>query len=368
LKKWRFDTMKLGKKGKGGGIPPVFQLGGVFLVVLLIYGVFAGQIKIPGLASVAPGAVSDFSDAVCDSDDGLTTLTLSVQNLLNTTGVSTNDMGIRFYGDGEVVSGTDTTAGSYTLNCPGDYIVKGISASGALGDAATFGAVKTGDATDNGDGTSTIRIRKAAQTVVLGGYVHDNIEMRAKDIVNDGFMFDSAENAATDYDTDGVNFTGTVDNDTETAVGSGGEFHQVLYFRPTSGSISVFGDIGGIYYLIDAPTTAWNTPTVKFNGLLLTEISDQLNADEKKAYTGYEFVYKSEGYVTQQKEGILDFQVFALSGVNPVIATDNIQIDLASRGQYASNSDSNVLKVGSVQDDTSQTVVHTLMDTFFVVS
>ena len=68
-------------------------------------------------------------------DTGQTTVTLSLQNSLNTTGSETFDANTVLIGDeGDYQTGTDTTAGSYTLNCGETYTLYVRSAAGAAGD------------------------------------------------------------------------------------------------------------------------------------------------------------------------------------------------------------------------------------------
>lgn len=338
------------KKGQAGmGIA-------IFLAIFLALGGYAfvtGQLKNPfKKVGNLGGDLGDFTDATCD-EDGQTALTLSVQNVLNTTGVETFDMGVRIIGgDGEIQAGTDTTSGSYTLNCPGDYVVKGLSASGASGDSAEFVSVVSGDA-EAKDGDVVIRIRKAVQAVTIGGQQHGVLEARAFDVLNNGYAY-NGDNNALDYETDGATFTGTT-NGTALAIGAGGEFHYRFEYRPTVDD-NVYGDIGGYLVLVDAATSVWNVPTMKINGVTYTNYKEQLSADEKIAYADMEYVYLAPSdKIRQTAQSVLDWQMFALSGVNP---TADIALDFAARGAYASSTNSNLVKIGAVQDNTAKTVVH----------
>ena len=223
-----------------------------------------------------------------------------------------------------------------------------------------------GDYVDNGDGTVTLKVRKALETYTVGGYQHGVLEVRTKDILNNNFMFDNnaGDAGALDYETDGVTFTSTTANTTNTSVGSGGEFHVIQYFRPTVDD-NIWGDIGGSYMLVEAPVSIWNEPTVRLNGVLLANVKGQMNSDESKAYTGYEEVYKYDSFVKRQQEAAVDLDLFALSGVDPA---SGIEIDHASRGAFASVSNSNIVKEGAVDDSTSLTQIHTLIDTNYFIN
>jgi len=340
-----------------------FILGMLFILVVGLG--LTGNLKNPFKGSGSIGLAT--ADLDCP-DDGITTLTLSVKNMGNTSGDETFDMGGRLVGDnGHKATVADTTEGSYSLNCGEVYTLKGLSASGAEGDSAEFSSIVDGNAVVNADGEVEFLANKNAMSIIVGGVQHDVLEFRAKDVINDAFMYDDAENNANDYDTDGVNFKSTTNNETDTAIGSGGEFHVMLYYRPTTAEDTVFGDIDGYYVLVEAPSTIYSEPTVKVDGVTYSNMKDSLNADEKLAYNGYEYVYHVPHSVKKNAETALDFQIFALSGVNPADAND-MEIDLASRGAYASTSNSNVVQLGSVKDDSSQTVVHTLMDVGFDVS
>ncbi|MEK7064464.1 MAG: hypothetical protein AAB973_02530 [Patescibacteria group bacterium] len=357
----------MNKKGATGGSAFMMMLlaiiaGGLVLAFL------TGNLKIPGFGSVSvPGQTAESLDLSCP-DAKTTTLTLSVANDLNKTGEETYDMGIRLVGNkGHTLRGTDTTSGSYTLNCGEVYAVKGLSASGANGDSAKFYGVRSGQATINGDGTATISAVTGAQTVILSGKAHGVLEMRSFDVINNAFLFDDSDAAATDYDTDGVNYNSTTTGDNATAVGAGAEFHVIAYVRPTV-TDNVWGDIGGWYVLVEAVTTTWDVPTVKFGGAVLQNVKGQFTADEAKAYSAYEYAYLINKDIMTQSEGALDFSIFALSGVNPATTTENVQLDYASRGASASNMNADNVVVGAVQDDSSQTTVHTLIDTSYKIS
>jgi hypothetical protein len=164
-----------------------------------------------------------------------------------------------------------------------------------------------------------------------------------------------------------VNFSGITNNSAGQAVGSGGKFDSQIQFRPTLDD-NQYGDVKGYYILIDANTATWQVPTVSLDGVTLSNVKGKLNADEAIAYNAYEYVYKSTKPVYYNNEQLLRVQTSALSGVNPAAGTDDIRVDFAPIGAYTSVTDSNLVKYGSVQDDSSQTVVGQLDNTRIAVS
>jgi hypothetical protein len=342
------------------------QFWGIGLVVIII-AMFAWKSGI--LDKFQLGSVGGKIEGGVDfcPDDGDTTMgDFSVFNAENKTGTESFDLTYRFIGeDGSIVSGTDSTDPTdFTLNCGSCFTVKAISASGADGDSARFVGVRQGNAELLGDGTVKYCPIRSNEVLHLEGEMHGALEARAKDVILDGFMYDGNDATATDYETDGVSFNTTSAGSANTAVGSGGEYHVKLYYRPTL-EANVYGDVDGYYILVEASTTVWDKPTVKVNGISLSDVKEQLNPDEQKAYNAYEWVYKVSDTISRNAEHEMDLQIFALSGVDP--STD-IETDFASIGAYASSSDTNNIKVGAVDDSSSQTQIHTLEDVTWDIS
>jgi hypothetical protein len=361
---------KIYKKGKGE-----VKLAITILSVLVIFGFLSGMIAMPAifkkgggsLSLAASGSPPPIDDSLCGTAK-TTTLTLSVENVGNGTAIEQFDMGVRIKNlqTGGVTAGTDTSSGSYSLTCGASYEISGLSSSGASGDAAEFVSIKSGNGQINA-GKVLFTAQEPAQTLIIGGRQHDNIEIRSYDLINDNYQLEANSNDRLAYQTDGANFSGISDNNTVTAVGAAGELKVRYEFRPLLED-TVYGDVGGFYILVDAPTATWNVPTVKLNGVVLSSIKDQLTSDEKIAYANYEYAYKSTSEVYRTAQASMEFDVFAKSGVNPAITTDDIQIDFASVGAYASVTNSNNVKTGAVDDSISQAQVHTLIDTMIPVS
>ena len=103
---------------------------------------------------------------------------------------------------------------------------------------------------------------------------------------------------------------------------------------------------------------------MKVDGVTLTSIKDQMNADEIVAYSDYEFVFKVDTYVKRTATHLADFSVFAQGGVDPLSQTGvDVQLDFAARGVYASTTNTDNAKTGSVQDNTgTRTAVFNLDD------
>ena len=288
-------------------------------------------------------------------DTGQTTVTLSLQNSLNTTGSETFDTNTVLIGDeGDYQTGTDTTAGSYTLNCGETYTLYVRSAAGAAGDNGKIDSVKLGtDAKINSDGTATFTPTGSAYTLILGSTQHSLLEFRAYDNANAGFMCDSDASCSA-YELDGVSFESTT-NGTALAVGSGGELDISFDARATITD----GDANDFYTLIlvEAPVATWNEPTVKVEGIKLTDVKGSLTTHEEKQFSSYEYIYKFDQAITD--DGIsVDFVMKALAGVNP--STDP-EVDFISAANYLSVDGINVY-TGAADDTTTATVVFAVQD------
>jgi len=350
----------LSKAGKGGTNTALMILGFVAVVGLLVWIAMGVQQRaVPGPVT-EEGVPISVATAGCPTDL-VTTATISVENVLNTTGAETyNTTMYIFSKDGEVQSITDTTAGTASLTCGQSYTGKIISTDGAAGDSSEILGTTSGKVTD---GNVEFKASSRALTLSLETNQRGVPEVRARDIVNDAFMYDTSDVTNLDYETtDGVIFSSTTDNATGTAVGSGSELHVTQYVRANVDD-NDFND-RGIYVLIDAASNVWNIPTVKIDGKVASEASGMLNSDEKIAYNDYEFVYfiPADREVTKNKEVAVDLSIFALGGVDPTGA-NNVSVDYAVIGQYESTQKTNVIKVGAVKDDSSKTQVYTLHDT-----
>lgn len=290
--------------------------------------------------------------------------TINLRNGLNTSGSQNFDTAMYFYtSDGTLKTTiTDTTSGAATLTCGDTYNVQLLSAGGANGNSSKFRAGSGYTLVNGGD--ATFLACGSGNTVTFVGGQHGLPEVRARDIVNDAFLIDRGDTSGTDYDTtDGVVWNSTsATGSGGITINSGGEFHVIQYMRAQTDDVFI-NDLGA-YVLIDADTTEWNTAgaVAKFDGVVAEEVSALLNSNEEIAYNTYELVYFFDAKdIGRTNEVAFDFQIFALGGTNPAGAA-NISIDWAPIGRYASSADSNVLKVGSVDDSSSRSDIHTRWD------
>ncbi len=370
LKKMKIRSIS-NKSGKGNGMwLGIFGVAVLVLLVAAVFGIYKNQAAPEPDVDGDDGNGQDVSACATKCPDTLTfAAVVNMENPLNQTGTETYDTTMYFFNtDGSLkTSSADSTAGASTLECGRTYTIQTISTSGAAGDSALIKAAPTG-ASVSADGTVTMTACGAGETWTFRANQHGLPEVRAKDIVGDGFMFDTLDASATDYEsTDGAIFGGTTNNVTGVTVDSGGELHVMEYVRATADDQDV-NDLG-ILVLVDMPTSVWGTPTVKIDGNAVSDVTASLSDQERIAYSDYEYAYliPSGRIVSQAKEIAVDFSVFALSGQNPTGA-HNVSIDYSPRGRYASTQQTNVLKVGAVDDSTSRTQIHTLHDTVIWVA
>lgn len=326
------------------------------------YGYFTG--KQASVASVAvPTSDSGVALTQCP-DDGDTSLTLNVFNLLNETGSENYDItGYLYMIDGEsekrIMSITDTTAPTAsTIVCGEKYAFKPVAADGANGDNSRILSVASGDAEVDEDGNLIFVADSSNEYIDVYMGQHGTIEMRAFDNVNNGFMYDNADSSNSDYETTGVTWTSTTNNATAYSEANG---LDITFTVRSTGSDTNFNDLGFWILLDDFSTNVWEEPVVKVDGVKVEEASDLMNSDEKKAFDGYEYVY----FVSADKDvkdspDYIEVRVISslLAGAS---ATADLDVDFQPRGKYLSTNGIDV-NVGAVKDDTSQTAVYTRQD------
>ena len=378
MKKLNLPTIK-GKVGANGMYVAV-------LLTILTLAIVGGLIfwiggtpsaSIPsGTGQVGGGAVSGVG--VCPATQQCPTSlawagTANVQNVLNKTGVETFDTSMYFYETDPTTGAvgtlkttvTDTSSGAVTLDCGKKYTTKVVSSSGAGGDASLLtgtdlGEVKDGDVVFNACGAGSV--------FTVQGKQHGLWEVRAYDLVNNDYLLNQSNHSGLVYHQGTpLNFTSTGSNTTGTAIGAGQEFHVRIDLRATVDDQDV--NDRGVYVLVDAATTRWKEPTVKLDGASLSNVKSTLNPDEAATYSNYEYVFKipAERKVTQNEQAQVDFSMFAQGGIDPTNA-DRPLIDFAPVGQYISTGTNSVLKVGSAQDDSAKTAVHTLEQLIFAIA
>lgn len=296
---------------------------------------------------------------------GFTNVTIDVTNHINTATSEGFDEGIRCVAD----DGTGAFSITDTTSSPGANAVCGkpytcyiTSTAGAAGDGSTVQVIKSGPGTIS-DGNLKFTASGPAMSFQLGVDQLGVTEARLWDVKNAGWVYDNASATASDYKTDGTWWESTTNNSTTMAVGSGGEVHVQMSFRATAID-NALNDGRGLLFAVDADVTKWDTPTIMLDGSVMSDCKGSLNPNEALALNGYEHVYCYSGSKTfaQNSEGVLDFQVFALAGVNPG-ATDDIQIDIIPRGQKATLLDANKF-IQSAYDDTASHAVILQVDDF----
>lgn len=357
----------MAKQGKGFTIVAVLAL--VVLVAIAV-GVFTmRETAVPTGGVPTPSGV-----ATCPSDLGFSG-TVTVQNLLNVSSAETYDNTMYFYevqDDGTVLYKTsisDTTAGSVTLTCGKTYIGKILSTDGASGDNSIVqsATMSGGKVVNIDDGYVKFTVLSDSGELKLYTHQRGNPQVRVKDIETDAFMYENSGAIASLYNaTDAANFSSSV-NQTAYAVGTGGS-HNVRIEMQTQSDDLAFNDRDTLF-LIDESASVWDVPVVKLDGSTLTNVKSSLNTDEARAFADYEYVYlipKEKTFLKPDKI-VLEVYSTALGGQNPGVTDDPI-FQWAPRGTYTSVTDSNLLKVGAVKDDSSLTAVYTMWTMNFGVS
>jgi hypothetical protein len=301
-------------------------------------------------------------------DTPTTSFTMSIHNPMNTTGDETFDVSgvCTSEQSGAPVAFTETTAptASTSYACGNTYICKFASSTGAAGDTGVITKVRNGPAEILDNGRSVrIKITEKVTSVDLESPQGGVLEFRQKDAINDDFAGDSTDQTTTDYETDGVAFNSSTAN-TAMSISTGGYYKWTTYMKVNSLNDAVWGSMG-YYILVDAESNATDVPTVKVNGIQLGNVKDMLNADEKIAYSNYEYVYfvdvASGAFksVTNTNEHTVEVYMPALAGVDPV---NDIETDFAAIGGYASTGNSNSIKYGAVTDASTHGQVFALED------
>jgi hypothetical protein len=367
---------KLNKLGAAKKISPaliVFGFIAILLLGVIAIGVFGGKQEqtIIGEEVTTEGTTVSTQ---CPSDYGFSG-TVTVQNDLNTTGAETFDTTMYFYtidANGNEVfekSSTDTTSGTLTLSCGSTYVARVLSVDGAAGDSSVINSASMSGATSLGavkDGGWKFVVTKASGALTFKVHQHGLIQLRAFDIENNNYLYNVTADTATEWTDDtSANFTSITANNTATAVGTSGSYNVRLEIQ-TQNADESFND-QGVYILVDASSAVWAVPTLKVSGSTLTNIKGSLPADEAVAYADYEYVYKTSSNFINPDKISVEYLSTAVSGVNPTGANAPV-IALAPIGSYTSVSDSNLLKFGSVKDDSSKTAVYTLYTINFFIS
>jgi len=300
--------------------------------------------------------VPGFSAGNCPTT-GQTTLTIDLKNGEDTTADTTFDASGYFFGSkGSYVAVTDTTSGSATLNCGETYTFKLVSADGNNQDNAKITGIEQGiGATWNPDGSVTFTPAAATYYLKVVGSKHGVLEFRVWGVDNGAYRYWNVGNV-NGWNLTGAYANGTTSNSTTLSVGSGGRFTDEVHFRANQTDTNV-ADFG-YWVMIDAATSVWNEPTVKLDGITLTNQKGLMNPDENRQYgSTYEYAYKIDGKITDS-EHILRIEFSAISGIDPT-ATNSPVVAIAPIGAYKATS-SNTVNIAACKDDSAATAVFAL--------
>lgn len=341
------------------------MIAGVFVLLLLIVAVVVvGPMVGFNLWAVGGGAGGGGWGAQPSNcpDTGLTNVTFNVQNILDTTTADVYDETIvcTSQDSGTSKTITATTDDGTSLNCGETYVCRGTSSDGIKGDHANFQSILTGDASVS-DGVVTFTTDGPAMRIDIGSTLHGVPQSRLFDNSKSAFCFGTTSGELGGAAGDWLNTTAYIDsttNATNLAVGSGGNLDLCQDFRIYAHTDEQFMDFAW-YFMIDANTNIWDTPTVTVDGVTMSDYKGSLNTDEAKAYSGEEYVYKvtnPDSAIKNNDYARVCVNINALAGVDP---TTDINITIAPVGQYTGTSQPTIVKRGSVKDDSSQTAVFT---------
>lgn len=290
-------------------------------------------------------------------DDGDTSFTLDVKNILNDTGAELYDVTVYLLADdGSIIKTiTDTTSPTaVTIDCGYEYTLKAVAADGASGDSSNMLNVyqkpQNSEVDVNSDGTVTFSADRSNFGLGVNMKQHGTLSFKLYDNNDARYAYDDGDATNTDYETTGVVFRDG-DNATAFVIGSG----DYLDFKAKVKGVETDTDAMDSYVLIaiKADIAKWDEPQVRWNSALLSETT--LNTDETKALKDYDFVYKITSDILDNIHDI-DFYMDVLSGQNP---TADVEIDFFTAGNYLST-DSTCIKTATHKDNPSRTAVYTL--------
>lgn len=357
----------MNKKGKAisSGLVWVVAIALVALVGLGSYAIFFKPAPQSGLATgnAALTPAQSQQAAFACGDNKQTTVSLTLKNALNTTAAETFDANYVIYqiqSDGketQIASGSDTTAGSQTLDCGSKYRFK-LLAGAAVNSRAT--GVYTQNAEVDKDGSVIFTTTAPTLTLGVTGSRHSSIEVRAYNEDARARMFEAA-GSSTAYVGTGADFFSTSDNVTAQTVTAGSSMLMTVELK----NVDVAGDFNdyGTYVLFDAANTYWDKiQQVTFDGTDLSEVKSQLNPEETKKFANYEFVYAiPQGKLIDGKSHKLYFDALKSTGA---IGTDSLKVDFAVKGNYLSV-DGYTVKTAAAKDSSTNPVVFPMFQTSF---
>lgn len=355
LEEFLGDWLNMGKsKGKGLMWTVIVLL--AVIVVGGLYYIFGA----PGQSGTGGGVFGGASDNDVNCVPGYApTFGATLYNIENVSATETFTATGYLYekeGDGWAYkeSISTTLANDTSLVCGQKYKLSFVSADGSGGDNARLTGTNIGSIDSEGSVEFTMG---QSTTLILKGSKHGVLEVRGYDNEAKGYLYNSADASATDFETTGAVFTSTTNN--TTAMDESAGVDVTFEVRSTTAETN-FNDMGFYILLDNFETNVWEIPAVFVNGVQLSDYTDQLNSDEKKAYSGYEYVYyvPPSTKVLNAPNGI-DVRI-ADTLLDGASASSDLEFEFASIGKYLSTKEPGTVKIGSVQDDASQTAVFTL--------
>jgi len=353
----------MGKKGKATPLVVIVSLLTIMMAVGLL-GLIFGFIEQPKLEVNVDGLQTGLQPSRAPSDQD-TSFKFDVKNLANTTTSEGFDVTAYLFekGDGGeqlVATITDTTSPTATsINYGSNYILKVVGTDGASGDTSYIQQIKGNIMANIVNGNLEFTATKANVNLEAKMNQHATLQCRLYDNVAKGLMYNTGVGeTATDYETTGVTWTSTTDNATAYDETGGVD----LEFECKAVQSDTDYNDRGVLVLIEAPVAVWDEPVVYVNGMELKEATAQLNDDERKAYTDYEYAFLIPQNVVMKdgSEGFkLHFAMDLLSGV--ASASADPKINFAVRTQYLATL-GDAVKEGAVTDASSPSQIIALFE------
>lgn len=329
------------------------------LVVVGILGAFwlaGGAFSTTGQSTAVPPATAPATSSeisVLCPDSRSTGVTITQYNHLNTLTSDSYDQTARIYrvqADGRealAATVTDLTAGAVTLNCGEIYRLR---LETAAGKAARIDGIRSGERASVASNGRYVEFQPtgAVYNLEFDSARLGDILVRAFDNNLNGFIFSDANPSATAYIGSGAVFQSTTDNTTPMSIGASDNVNVRFDIKANS-SDSDARDFA-IYVLVDASTTVWEEPDVRFQGADLVEVSGELDTFERRAFSEFEYVYRITTSI-EDRDRRIDFQAQPISNVNPG-ASDDITIAFATVGAVKQTS-GNEMRYSATTDASS---------------
>jgi len=286
-----------------------------------------------------------------------TTFNLSFKNIEDTTTDSTISGTAYLIGSKGDYQSMTSSGATKTLNCDETYTLNFVSSDGNNGVNAKITGIEQGPgAVLNSDGTVTFTPIGNNYYLKADGSDHGVLQVKPFDIDGNAFVYPK-EGSPTqgDYELTGTTFVKDSSNTTFTLSTTDPEQQFKIFFRVNQ-TDTRFDDFG-YWILIDLNSSVFNEPTVKVNGVLLSDQKGQFNTYENRQFgSTYEYAYKLDNKVVDT-DNELYIDVRALDGVE-VGSGDDMATTFQSIGAYKATS-SNTVKYGLTKDDSTATKVFT---------